>query len=134
MLHPNVVAGVHRVEDAFTNWYVIEADGAPDRRRRGRAGARGTRCRSCSGRSTAAPGDIQAVVLTHAHFDHVGFAERARRELGVPVYVHENDAPLARHPWRYDHERPRAAYLATQVEAMPIVAALARHRAFFRRR
>ena len=51
-------------------------------------------------------------MLTHAHFDHVGFAERARRELGVPVYVHENDVPLTRHPWRYDHERPRAPYFA----------------------
>ena len=59
-------------------------------------------------------------MLTHAHFDHVGFAERARRELGVPVYVHESDAPLTRHPWRYDHERGRARYFATQVRAFPI--------------
>ena len=62
---------------------------------------------------------MRAVVLTHAHFDHVGFAERARRELRVPVYVHENDVPLTRHPWRYDHERPRTPYLATQVQALP---------------
>jgi glyoxylase-like metal-dependent hydrolase (beta-lactamase superfamily II) len=70
-------------------------------------------------------------VLTHAHFDHVGFAERARVELGVPVYVHENDVPLTRHPWRHDHERPRSRYLLTQVGALPIVAALARNRAWF---
>lgn len=76
-------------------------------------------------------GDVEAVVLTHAHFDHVGFAERARSELGVPVYVHENDVPLTRHPWRYDHERPRAPYFATQVRALPIVAAFTRHRALF---
>ncbi len=31
--------------------------------------------------------DVEAIVLTHAHIDHVGFAERARRELGVPVWV-----------------------------------------------
>ena len=36
-------------------------------------------------------GDVEAVVLTHGHFDHLGFAERARREFGVPVYVHEAD-------------------------------------------
>jgi len=70
-------------------------------------------------------------VLTHAHFDHVGFAERARVELDVPVYVHENDAPLIRHPWRYDHERARAIYLVTQVKALPIVATLLKHRAFW---
>ena len=75
--------------------------------------------------------DIAAVVLTHAHFDHVGFAERARRQFGVPVYVHENDAPLAAHPWRYDHERPRLAYLATRPRALPIVATFLRHRAFW---
>jgi glyoxylase-like metal-dependent hydrolase (beta-lactamase superfamily II) len=42
--------------------------------------------------------DVRAVVLTHAHLDHVGFAERLRRERGVPVRVHELDAALARHP------------------------------------
>jgi glyoxylase-like metal-dependent hydrolase (beta-lactamase superfamily II) len=70
-------------------------------------------------------------VLTHAHFDHVGFAERARRELGVPVYVHEDDVPLTRHPWRYDHERARAPYFATQFKALPIVACFVRDRAFW---
>jgi glyoxylase-like metal-dependent hydrolase (beta-lactamase superfamily II) len=71
------------------------------------------------------------VVLTHAHFDHVGFAERARAELGVPVYVHENDAPLTAHPWRYDHERRRSFYFATQVRALPIVATFLKNRAFW---
>ena len=27
MLEPNVVEGVHRIEDAYTNWYLIEDDG-----------------------------------------------------------------------------------------------------------
>jgi glyoxylase-like metal-dependent hydrolase (beta-lactamase superfamily II) len=45
------------------------------------------------GRSLA---DVRAVLLTHAHSDHVGFAERIRRERGVPVSVHELDAKLAR--------------------------------------
>jgi glyoxylase-like metal-dependent hydrolase (beta-lactamase superfamily II) len=40
--------------------------------------------------------DIRALVLTHAHIDHVGFAERLRREKGVPVSVHELDAKMAR--------------------------------------
>ena len=40
--------------------------------------------------------DIRALVLTHAHIDHVGFAERLRREKGVPVSVHELDARMAR--------------------------------------
>lgn len=39
--------------------------------------------------------DVKAVVLTHAHADHVGVAEPLRTELGVPVYVHRDDENLA---------------------------------------
>ena len=40
--------------------------------------------------------DVRGVVLTHGDSDHIGFAERLRREQGVPVYVHEADAARAR--------------------------------------
>ena len=40
--------------------------------------------------------DIRGVVLTHGDSDHVGYAERLRSDHGVPVYVHEADAPRAR--------------------------------------
>ena len=39
--------------------------------------------------------DIRAVVLTHGHTDHIGFAERLRSERRVPVSVHELDEALA---------------------------------------
>jgi glyoxylase-like metal-dependent hydrolase (beta-lactamase superfamily II) len=39
--------------------------------------------------------DVRGVVLTHGDSDHVGFAERLRRDHGVPVYVHEADADRA---------------------------------------
>jgi glyoxylase-like metal-dependent hydrolase (beta-lactamase superfamily II) len=41
-------------------------------------------------------GDVRAVVLTHGHSDHIGFAERIRRQRGTPILVHELDAALAR--------------------------------------
>jgi glyoxylase-like metal-dependent hydrolase (beta-lactamase superfamily II) len=40
--------------------------------------------------------DVRAIILTHAHDDHIGFAERARRERGVPIRVHGDDAGRAR--------------------------------------
>ncbi len=40
--------------------------------------------------------DVRSVVLTHGHSDHIGFAERIRRERGTPIRVHELDATLAR--------------------------------------
>jgi glyoxylase-like metal-dependent hydrolase (beta-lactamase superfamily II) len=40
--------------------------------------------------------DVRALVLTHGHSDHIGFAERLRTEQDIPVSVHEADASLAR--------------------------------------
>lgn len=40
--------------------------------------------------------DVRGVVLTHGDSDHIGFAERLRREHGVPVFVHAADAGRAR--------------------------------------
>jgi glyoxylase-like metal-dependent hydrolase (beta-lactamase superfamily II) len=130
MLYPNVADGVHRIEDSYTNWYLIEEEGRLTIVDAGVPSSWSSLLEALNdlGRS---PADVEAVVLTHAHFDHVGFAERARRELGIPVYVHENDVPLTRHPWRYAMERPRALYFATQVQALPIVATFLRNRAFW---
>lgn len=40
--------------------------------------------------------DIRGVLLTHGDTDHIGFAERLRRDHGVPVFVHAADAARAR--------------------------------------
>jgi glyoxylase-like metal-dependent hydrolase (beta-lactamase superfamily II) len=40
--------------------------------------------------------DIRGVVLTHGDTDHIGFAERLRRDHRLRVYVHEADAARAR--------------------------------------
>jgi glyoxylase-like metal-dependent hydrolase (beta-lactamase superfamily II) len=40
--------------------------------------------------------DVRAIVLTHGHSDHIGFAEQGRTERGWPVRIHELDAALAR--------------------------------------
>lgn len=35
---------------------------------------------------------IQTLLLTHAHWDHIADAAKARRTFGAPLWVHENDA------------------------------------------
>ena len=40
--------------------------------------------------------DVRGVILTHGDSDHLGFAERLRRDHGLPIYVHSADAVRAR--------------------------------------
>jgi glyoxylase-like metal-dependent hydrolase (beta-lactamase superfamily II) len=117
-LELNAAPGIHRVEDAHTNWYLVEEDGAL--------------CVVDPGVPSSWD-SLHEALRRLGRFDHVGFAEKARTELNVPVHIHENDVPLTRHPWRYDFERPRSLYLATQVQALPIVAVFLKTRAFWPR-
>lgn len=39
-------------------------------------------------------GEIQYLLLTHSHDDHVGFAARLQREIGVRLIVHKNAVPV----------------------------------------
>jgi glyoxylase-like metal-dependent hydrolase (beta-lactamase superfamily II) len=129
MLETDVVPGVHRVQDAYTNWYLIEDGGRLTVVDCG-VPTSWESFHEALGRTGRTPADVAAVVLTHAHFDHLGFAERARAELDVPVWVHDADVPLTRHPMGYQHERPRRRYV-TNAKAMPIMASLIRNRAFW---
>lgn len=40
---------------------------------------------------------VKAIVITHAHIDHIGGAQKLRASTGAPVYMNENDSELARH-------------------------------------
>jgi len=42
--------------------------------------------------------DVELIVLTHGHFDHIGAVEDLRRELGVKVAIHKDDAPMLIEP------------------------------------
>lgn len=67
----------------------------------------------------AGPSDLSAVLLTHAHFDHVGMARRLRRDHGVPVLVHPSDLRLVRHPFSYAHEESRLAFQLRHPGGLP---------------
>ncbi len=38
---------------------------------------------------------VTAIVITHAHIDHIGGAEKLKKSSGAPVYMNENDRFLA---------------------------------------
>ncbi|CAA9488529.1 MAG: hypothetical protein AVDCRST_MAG45-600 [uncultured Solirubrobacterales bacterium] len=87
--------GVHRVADGLVNWYVVEEDGRLALFDVGwpRSWPTIEGALAALGRS---PGDVEAIVLTHAHPDHMGAAERARKATGAPVWVHREENPRLR--------------------------------------
>lgn len=94
-----VAPGVHRFDTAPFNWYLIEEAGRltlvdagfPGHHRALLAGL------AELGRTEA---DVEAIIITHAHADHMGFAERVRRASGAPLFAHAEDLPGLGHPLR----------------------------------
>lgn len=88
-----VAPGVHRFGTNRVNWYVVEAEGRllvvdaglPSHWQQllDGLGDIGYRLK-----------DVAALVLTHGHGDHIGFANQLRTAADVPVLVHEADLTL----------------------------------------
>ncbi len=112
--------GVHAVVHGHTNCFVIEAD---DGVTLVDAGFPGTwpmveECLTTIGRSAD---DIRGLLITHGHFDHLGFASVLQSRWRVPVWAHEADLPICAHPYRYRPERPRLLYLLAYPAALPVL-------------
>ena len=91
-----IAPGIHRIGgNSMINAYLVEEAGEVTIIDAGLSGYYGDIDRELAAMGRA-PADVRALVLTHGHSDHLGFAERLRRERAVPVSVHEADAALAR--------------------------------------
>jgi glyoxylase-like metal-dependent hydrolase (beta-lactamase superfamily II) len=89
-----VAEGIHRLTGGAVNFYLIEEGGRLTIVDAGAPGDWDLLLRSIDaiGRTLS---DLEAVLLTHAHSDHTGFAERARSEAHVTVSVHRDDVEVA---------------------------------------
>jgi glyoxylase-like metal-dependent hydrolase (beta-lactamase superfamily II) len=91
-----IAPGIHRIGDnSKINAYLIEQAGEVTIIDAGVSGFYKDIDRELAAMGRT-PADVRALVLAHGHTDDIGFAERLRRERGVPVSVHEADAALAR--------------------------------------
>src|SRR5258708_4798755 len=123
----------HRLGDDMVNFYIVEEpeglvlidSGLP---------AHWGALRDHLASSGAASGDIKAVLLTHAHPDHLGLAARVRREAGAAVWIHGAEAATlaAANPARAgaSTERSIARYLLRRPAATGLLLHLARNGGF----
>lgn len=89
-----VAANVHRLDSAYTNWYMLEEGGRLTVLDAGLPGD-WREFSSALLRLGHTPADIGAVLITHHHPDHAGNAERLRTS-GARVLSHPVDAPYLR--------------------------------------
>src|SRR5436853_179281 len=71
--------------------------------------------------------DVEAIVLTHAHIDHVGFSQRLQDERGTPVFAHELELPQAQ---TGKPPKTEASYLTAMLRhgtARRVILHIARH-------
>jgi glyoxylase-like metal-dependent hydrolase (beta-lactamase superfamily II) len=90
-----IAAGIHRLGTGMVNVYLIEEAGDVTIVDAGAPGYWKDLPAELAAMGSSLD-RVRALVLTHGHSDHIGFAERLRREKGVPIHVHELDAALAR--------------------------------------
>jgi glyoxylase-like metal-dependent hydrolase (beta-lactamase superfamily II) len=90
-----VADGIHRLTGGVCNFYLIEDGG-----KLVLVDAGAPRDWDLLVRTLAALGrgldSLDAVLITHAHSDHTGVAERARTTATAPVWIHHADAAVAK--------------------------------------
>ncbi|OBJ73399.1 MBL fold metallo-hydrolase [Mycobacterium sp. 1274756.6] len=118
----DVAPGIHRVDHAFVNLYLVEGDDGDITIVDAGFPAVWPQLTAVLADVGAAPERVRALILTHAHYDHVGAAHKLRGDWRIPVWVHRKDAELAARPYSYQHEHNRLAVPLRHPRSWPILA------------
>lgn len=105
-----IADGVHRCGTELVNWYAVDDGGRLTIVDCGTPGYWPQLDEALTGLGKTRD-DVAAVVLTHGHSDHVGFAEQLRSESGTPVWVPEGDAEMVRSGKLRKNERGLLPYM-----------------------
>jgi glyoxylase-like metal-dependent hydrolase (beta-lactamase superfamily II) len=90
-----VADGTYLVHGSNTNWVILKDGDAVTLVDTGYPGDR-ERLLASLAQVGSAPEAVAAVLITHAHNDHLGSAEYLRATYGTPVYLHAAEVPHAR--------------------------------------
>ncbi|WP_180686390.1 MBL fold metallo-hydrolase [Streptomyces gossypiisoli] len=90
-----VADGTYLVHGSNTNWVILKDGDAVTLVDTGYLGDRQRLLDSLAAVGSS-PEAVAAVLITHAHNDHLGSAEYLRETYGTPVYLHEAEVPHAR--------------------------------------
>jgi glyoxylase-like metal-dependent hydrolase (beta-lactamase superfamily II) len=117
--------GVHRLTRGVVNFYLLEEAGGLTLVDAGTTSDWGLFAAAVAGLGRPVT-DLKAVLVTHAHSDHTGFAERARTVTGAGVWIHEEDTAAAGGAKPVKNEAGIARYLV-RPEAYRTLVHLLRH-------
>ena len=126
---PEVAPGVHRLGNELFNWYLIR-EGRRFTLVDGGLPAYWEQLQSALSSLGGTVEDIDAVLITHAHLDHVGLVRRVQKSSAATIYLHPADARRAA---RGGAQIPPAGLLANAWRPTPfrILTTAARKGVFF---
>jgi glyoxylase-like metal-dependent hydrolase (beta-lactamase superfamily II) len=105
-----VANGVIRLGSRLVNWYLVEAEGGLTVVDAGLPGYWPQLGVALEGLGRRLD-EVEALVLTHGHVDHIGVAARLSAEAGARILVHEDDAALVQTGKQPPRERSILRYL-----------------------